>query len=377
MKFEKIVRKTQDELYTYVGNALSSMKYKPVNGNGFVYAEGDIPVMVVAHLDTVHKVTPSILFYSADGDKIMAGEGIGGDDRCGVYIIFKLLEKIRPYVLFVKDEEVGGIGSTAFTQSNIKPPVNYIVEFDRKGNNDAVFYDGINEEFIGFVESFGFKESYGSYTDICELCPYVKCAGVNLSSGYYNAHTTSEYVSFSDMDSVIERALKMIMKKTHHFKWEEAKSYYHGYGLHPYSYSGYPYYYGGKKYSYLDGGFTPIEGDHTYVMAKTVDPKKYFIYCNGAVEVPTYDCYVDAAGRVYEFEYDYYLAVERMNATIVGKDYVMVNYEDIDAFEEEIEVVDEQTAIDRYLGYKDVWGDADEEPEVKDGDVAYDNDYPF
>ena len=57
---------------------------------GFLYAEGTVPVLLVAHLDTVHRTQPETICYSADGTVMMSPQGIGGDDRAGVYMIYLL-----------------------------------------------------------------------------------------------------------------------------------------------------------------------------------------------------------------------------------------------------------------------------------------------
>ena len=185
------------------------------NKKDFLYAEGNAPYMLIAHLDTVHKTLPTIICYSKDGDHMMSPQGIGGDDRCGVYIILSLLAKLpfKPYVLFTMDEEVGGIGAKAFIDYMMEhdiPDLKYIVEYDRKGDDDCVFYGCGNQDFVDFVESFGFKEAYGTFSDISVIAPELSVAAVNLSSGYYNPHTEHEYVSFKDMNRIIERSLEML-----------------------------------------------------------------------------------------------------------------------------------------------------------------------
>ena len=97
--------------------------------------------------------------------------------------------------------------------------MNYIIEFDRKGNNDAVFYDCDNHDFTKFVESFGFEENYGSFSDISVIAPALGVAAVNLSSGYYNPHQTHEYVSLYDMHSIIDRAEKMLLAESKQFEY--------------------------------------------------------------------------------------------------------------------------------------------------------------
>ena len=194
------------------------------NTPDFLYVEGDAPYMLIAHLDTVHKNLPSIICYSKDGNYMMSPQGIGGDDRCGVYIILTLLTKLpfKPYVLFTMDEEVGGLGAKAFIDYMMDhdiPDLKYIVEYDRKGNDDCVFYSCDNQEFVEFVEQFGFKESYGTFSDISIIAPELSVAAVNLSSGYYNPHTEYEYVSFDDMHEIIQKSLKMFGTDCGSFKY--------------------------------------------------------------------------------------------------------------------------------------------------------------
>ena len=53
--FEDICRMTQHEVKQYMKGYLASHKYKVVDQDGFLYAKGDVPVLLVAHMDTVHK----------------------------------------------------------------------------------------------------------------------------------------------------------------------------------------------------------------------------------------------------------------------------------------------------------------------------------
>ena len=161
---------------------------------------------------------------------MMSPQGIGGDDRCGVYIILSLLKQlsVRPHILFTMDEEIGGIGAKAFAgyiANNKILNLKYIVEYDRKGNNDAVFYDCDNDDFTNFVEKFGFTRAYGTFSDISVIAPELGVAAVNLSSGYYNPHTEHEYVSMKDMENIIKMSLNMLNAECESFEYIEMKSY--------------------------------------------------------------------------------------------------------------------------------------------------------
>lgn len=217
--FEMVLRLPQPELKKVLQNELSEMGFVPISRKGFLYTPGEVPVLLVAHLDTVHPELPEIICYSKDGRYMMSPQGIGGDDRAGVYMILQILRQVSCHVLFCEDEECGGRGAAVFTRSGISMDVNYIVELDRKGKNDAVYYGCDNQEFREFVAEFGFQEAFGSFSDISILAPYLKTAAVNLSTGYYNAHRSHELIDRGVMVTNIERVKEMIMTPTEHFPY--------------------------------------------------------------------------------------------------------------------------------------------------------------
>ena len=229
MKFKNLFTYTDVQLKEALHYDLMRRGYDPdnmYNTKDFLYAEGDAPYMLVAHLDTVHKQIPSIICYSQDGNYIMSPQGIGGDDRCGVYIILSLLRKLpyKPYILFTMGEEVGCVGAKAFVNflceaPDMVPELKFIVEYDRKGNNDCVFYQCDNKDFEKFVNGFGFKTAFGTSSDIRTIAPELGAAAVNLSSGYYNPHTEHEYVCVADMHKTIERSLQMLTAECEPFKY--------------------------------------------------------------------------------------------------------------------------------------------------------------
>lgn len=225
-------------LKEYSYSYLKAMNYKPIKEDGYLYAKGSVPVLLVAHLDTVHDKLPRNIKY-VDG-KVSDANGIGGDDRCGVYMILKIVRELRCSVLFTEDEETGCVGASKFCKSPyIKQlDVNYIIELDRRGKNDAVFYDCDNPEFTKFCtdSEIGFKESWGSFTDISTICEYCEIAGVNFSCGYYNAHTKQEYVVLSEMEDNIKRVKRLIKKPVDKpFKYiRSQRDYSYGYGYYGY-----------------------------------------------------------------------------------------------------------------------------------------------
>lgn len=191
-------------------------KYKDiVETNDYIYAKGNIPVALVAHMDTVFKTQPESFYYDQKKNVLWSPEGLGADDRAGVFSMILILRgNLRPHIILTTDEEIGGVG--AFSLSKIQNPfeeLNYMIELDRRGSDDCVFYDCVNNDFTKYVESFGFSENYGSFSDISILCPAWGIAGVNLSVGYMNEHSTSELLFISQMLNTVEKVKKMLSEE--------------------------------------------------------------------------------------------------------------------------------------------------------------------
>ncbi len=178
-----------------------------------LFVHGNVPVLLVCHADIVGKDNPTSFLYQIEKDgttSIMASEPrtLGGDDRCGQYIILEALKQliksnIKPYVLVTSDEEVGCLGASSFVKAmpTNEYDIKFMIELDRRGANDLVYYDcDGHEDFMKFCEqSTGYVHNFGSYSDIVELMEAWRICGVNVSCGYYNEHTTNEFVIIEEM----------------------------------------------------------------------------------------------------------------------------------------------------------------------------------
>ena len=213
--FENLASLTQDNLRMTLYGFLKKNYEKVVFDNDFLLAKGDIPIAVVAHMDTVFKAPPTEIYYDRRKNVMWSPTGLGADDRAGVFSILQLIKAgYRPHVIFTTDEEIGCVGAQEL--SFLPCPfedLRYIIQLDRRNSNDCVFYDCANAEFEKYVESFGFVTAWGSFTDICELCPSWGIAGVNLSIGYRDEHTTSEVLFVGQMIDTIEKVKKMLSVK--------------------------------------------------------------------------------------------------------------------------------------------------------------------
>ena len=185
-------------------------------GTPYLYAPGNVPVMMVAHLDTVHRTLPNPVLLDPVHQVFWSLNGLGADDRAGVIGIVELLELgLRPHVLFTNGEESGGWGVEE-AMSNLTPPkLNYIIELDRRGAKDAVFYSCNNPNFTKYVESYGFEKASGSFSDISIICPRWGVAGVNLSTGYHDAHTGHECLIYPQLMDTVGKVFAMISGASH------------------------------------------------------------------------------------------------------------------------------------------------------------------
>lgn len=276
-QFAKICRKSQEQLKASLEQSLKAKYDTVIVDDGFIYAHGDIPILLVAHLDTVHTHEPTEIICKENS--MSSPQGIGGDDRCGVYMIKQIIKRHKCSVLFCEDEEVGGVGASKFIKHPVSADLqfNYIMEFDRRGYNDAVFYDCDNADFTDFICRYGWKEEIGSFSDIDIIAPYLGVAAVNLSSGYYNAHQLTEYVMLDEMVDNINRVCLMIEDTTENDKYEyiEAKYpasyYYYKYG------NGYGTYNSGMDSYYDDGYYNYCGGFHTSGMSNSYGDGKWDI----------------------------------------------------------------------------------------------------
>ena len=190
-----------------------------ISKSNFILVKGVAPVMLVAHLDTVHEQPVKDICTSADGNIIMSPQGIGGDDRCGCFALVKVFQsaQVKPWLLFTCDEKIGGLGANKFCLAHKQKqlPKNLdtlklIIEIDRRGSNDAVFYKCANLGFEKYITDKGFKTAQGSFSDISLIALELSIAAVNLSCGYYHAHTRQEYIIRSELESTIEKVSEMV-----------------------------------------------------------------------------------------------------------------------------------------------------------------------
>ena len=218
---EDFLRPSQTQLFKRLAKKFKGKTL--ISKGNFILVHGQAPIMLVAHLDTVHEQPVKDICKSNDGNILMSPQGIGGDDRCGVFALCKIFQsaQIKPWLLFCCDEEVGGLGAKKFclAHQQLQLPkeidnLKFLIEIDRKGKNDAVFYRCANPDFETYITSNGFKTAPGSFSDISLIAPELGIAAVNLSCGYYAAHSRHEYINRSHLDNTIQNVVDIVAESS-------------------------------------------------------------------------------------------------------------------------------------------------------------------
>jgi putative aminopeptidase FrvX len=191
-------------------------------------ADGEFYPMFIAHTDTVHQKIDKIIvkeeklvrpntfgktFDKTEVDCLKAytengnPTGIGGDDKCGIFICLELLKQLDKVKigLFVS-EETGCHGSSKCDENFLKD-VGYITQYDAPGNHliseicsGVRLFDREGEFFTKTLkvieESFGNEMLVQShpYTDVSQLKKKADVSCINMSCGYYNMHSNQEFV---------------------------------------------------------------------------------------------------------------------------------------------------------------------------------------
>jgi hypothetical protein len=212
----QIHKATVSELFDH----FASLSKTSIRGEDFILVPGSTRMpLLVAHADTVHRQLPDMILVDETKGILSSPTGLGADDRAGVYAILTLWENLspKPGLLLCDKEESGGIGAynasyDIYDQLQEYP---FYVEIDRKGSGEAVFYNYEHQEFISYIESFGFKEEYGIFSDVTTLGTETKKCSVNLSAGYELAHTLGEYLRLGALEYTVKHAKKLMLSMLH------------------------------------------------------------------------------------------------------------------------------------------------------------------
>ena len=210
---------------------------------GNLYAikgESETYPCIVAHLDQVQRIhskdfkaieTRDIIFgYSPSNHQI---EGIGGDDKNGIFIALEALKKYHFIKIALFKEEETGCQGSSHAEMSFFDNCRFVIQCDRRGNSDLITSIGCtdlcSEKFIQDIdpEKWGYKEEQGMMTDVEALKDRgLSVSAVNMSCGYYNPH--------SDEEVTVKRDIEKCWKLVQHIIEDCVETYPHEVGENSY-----------------------------------------------------------------------------------------------------------------------------------------------
>lgn len=184
----------------------------------YTIAFGDIPIGLISHVDTVFEETKKYkkyinLYYDEKRHTMVCPGSPGFDDSAGCFCLIEIIRRnFRPTIILCEGEEMGVLGGQKMVKDIPICPIElkYIIELDRQGKNDCVFYGCDNPEFENYIETFGFITDLGSYSDISIIGPAWGIACANLSCGYFNEHTYFEILRVDFLFETINKVEQML-----------------------------------------------------------------------------------------------------------------------------------------------------------------------
>lgn len=197
---------------------------------------------IVAHMDEVHTKRDKDFTLVESNGFIMGmnvgkreRHGIGADDKNGIWVALKCLEKYDAIkCAFFVSEETGCIGSSKVNMSFFND-CRFVLECDRRNNGDFIDYisgELCSNDFVkdANIKDYGYKRSNGLTTDVGELKTRgLKVSCCNMSCGCYEPHTASEYTYFPDLEKCLKFAQHIIEDCTKVYPHERKKAYYNSF----------------------------------------------------------------------------------------------------------------------------------------------------
>jgi len=202
----------------------------------------DLYPCYISHTDTVHQITninvkqgvskkpPTFgknfgddvfdILYGLDDNGELTG--IGGDDKCGIFICLEMVRNLeRCKAAFFVSEEIGCIGSNG-ADLEFFNDVSFICEYDAPGDHliseisSGVRLYESNGDFINDLKpeiesAFGnpLIEQSHPFTDVMVLSSKLPICCINISCGYYNMHSEREFVGIDDVERAIQSGLNI------------------------------------------------------------------------------------------------------------------------------------------------------------------------
>ena len=208
-----------------------------------VMTEGESYPCVVSHMDTVHRSHTELIesktkliiessTHNEGGEDELTTltakhpitnekTGIGGDDKCGVYVCLEMFNRFRVLKgAFFVEEEIGMLGSQQ-ADDKFFENVGYAIQFDAPSDNwisevcsgVKLFDNEFKEEITQTLNESGYTNfSIDPFTDVNQLATKYDFNCLNLGCGYHRQHTDSEYVIVEEVSNSLIAGENLIIK---------------------------------------------------------------------------------------------------------------------------------------------------------------------
>jgi hypothetical protein len=173
-------------------------------------------IMLSGHMDIYEEILPESCLIK-NGSIWTRNKGIlGADDRAGIAMIINILEDLEAFhyrgmlkIVFTIEEEKGQTGAENIDKAFFEN-IDYAISLDRKNGHDVVTHSSIytysSEEYGQVFErasnhlwdgNHPYKITCGGISDL-RVWSQLGIDSVNLSVGYYEPHSTDEYLNLNE-----------------------------------------------------------------------------------------------------------------------------------------------------------------------------------
>jgi tripeptide aminopeptidase len=171
--------------------------------------------LICAHMDQVG-LNPTTNIYFYDNNYIFGDTNIGADDKNGVFILMNLLLQFKNRVSFIfsTGEEVGCNINNILKTIDPKD-ISYALVFDRANGKDIIgtannyCNDDLEKDISSIGKKYGYRATQGLFSD-CDMLARFKIPCVNLSCGYYNAHSNKEFTSLEELKNAYDFGFEIL-----------------------------------------------------------------------------------------------------------------------------------------------------------------------
>ena len=217
--------KKEEPMINFITNHINTMENVvfDVKDNNIYITKGKAEKYpcIIAHTDQVSATmggNKSIYILEDNGTEVFVGYdnntykscGLGADDKNGIWIALKMLEKYDNIkIAFFSGEEIGCYGSNKADMTFFEN-CKFVLQCDRKGNSDLITTISsiklCSKEFIDALptKKYNYKETTGLMTDVMTLKKKgLKVSCCNISCGYYNPHSSYEVTNINDLKNCL------------------------------------------------------------------------------------------------------------------------------------------------------------------------------